>query len=285
MKYGSDNMLKEKVFMKKNNSGFTLIELLVVISIIALLLSILMPSLAKVKTLGRETIDKANLRQWGIIFNTFLAENNGKFFKGSTLYADTSEHWNQVLLPYINEQYELSRCPMTTKIRSDIDGGLVGGTFISWGKFPGGWGGVDEYGSYGLNQWVTDEDGRPRSEGGTGRVEYEWYYRRLEKITHPDEVPMLMDSVWTGSWPKDMDSPPTEPLDKPISYVHETMSRFAIARHRGGVFCLFADSSVRHLTIKDLWSQRWHKGFDHENYWTQDRAVWPEWIEDALKGK
>ncbi len=61
-------MLKEKVFMKKNNSGFTLIELLVVISIIALLLSILMPSLSKVKTLGRETIDKANLRQWGIIF-------------------------------------------------------------------------------------------------------------------------------------------------------------------------------------------------------------------------
>ena len=124
--------------------GFTLIELLVVISIIALLLSIMVPSLDKVKTMARATICKSNLRQWGIIFTSFLTENDDKFFKGSTKVASTSEHWDQVLLAYIENQFELSRCPTSRRIRSDIDGNLFGGTFISWGKFPGDWGGEGE---------------------------------------------------------------------------------------------------------------------------------------------
>ncbi len=45
-----------------NKSGFTLIELLVVISIIALLLSILMPALSMVKEQGRVIVCKSNLK-------------------------------------------------------------------------------------------------------------------------------------------------------------------------------------------------------------------------------
>ncbi len=270
--------------MKHRSSGFTLIELLVVIAIIALLLSILMPSLSKVKTLARETVDKANLRQWGLTISTFLAENDGKFFKGSTKYQETSEHWNQVLQPYIGNIYEVAKCPMAPRIRSEIDGFLYGGTHVSWGKWKGGFGSEDEYGSYGLNQWITNENaetptGNPL-DTATGRGKNAWYYRRMEKIAQPDEVPMLLDSVWTGSWPRDVDEPPAQPLDMPLQWPAERMGRFAINRHRGGVFSLFADLTVDHVTVKELWGLRWHRDFDIHNYWTTDQAIWPQWVEE-----
>ncbi len=55
--------------------AFTLIELLVVISIIALLMSILMPSLAKVKALARKTVCAAHMSQCGLALNMYAMEN------------------------------------------------------------------------------------------------------------------------------------------------------------------------------------------------------------------
>jgi len=63
--------------------GFTLIELLVVISIIALLLSILMPSLQKVKQQARILVCKSNLHQLGVANVSYAADNND-WFPGQT---------------------------------------------------------------------------------------------------------------------------------------------------------------------------------------------------------
>ena len=48
--------------------GFTLIELLVVIAIIALLMSILMPALQRVKQQARTVVCLGKLKQWGVWF-------------------------------------------------------------------------------------------------------------------------------------------------------------------------------------------------------------------------
>ena len=62
----------------KNSKAFTLIELLVVISIIAMLLTILMPSLGKVKMQARRVICATNLHQWSIAFEGYSADNDTK---------------------------------------------------------------------------------------------------------------------------------------------------------------------------------------------------------------
>ena len=62
----------------KNNSGFTLIELLVVISIIALLLSILMPALDKAKGLARRVVCLTNARQLTLGWRLYTDDNDDK---------------------------------------------------------------------------------------------------------------------------------------------------------------------------------------------------------------
>ncbi|MHC4637821.1 MAG: type II secretion system protein [Planctomycetota bacterium] len=62
--------------------GFTLIELLVVISIIALLMAILLPTLAKAKEQALAASCKANLRQWTVAYTMKLNDNNGLFVDG-----------------------------------------------------------------------------------------------------------------------------------------------------------------------------------------------------------
>jgi prepilin-type N-terminal cleavage/methylation domain-containing protein len=58
--------------------AFTLIELLVVISIIALLLAILMPSLRKAKEAAMRMSCASRLRQWGTAIQMYINDNDGK---------------------------------------------------------------------------------------------------------------------------------------------------------------------------------------------------------------
>ncbi len=60
-------------------SGFTLIELLVTIAIIALLTSILLPSLRKSREQGRLAVCMSNMRQIKIAALMYVGENNGSY--------------------------------------------------------------------------------------------------------------------------------------------------------------------------------------------------------------
>lgn len=96
--------------------AFTLVELLVVISIIALLMAILLPSLQRARKQARATVCQSNLRQVGLAVNLY-AENFDYYVpRGS--WGD-EPIWFMVLLPFLSHEEDthdyrnvkIYRCP------------------------------------------------------------------------------------------------------------------------------------------------------------------------------
>lgn len=74
--------------------SFTLIEILVVVSIIALLLAILLPSLRLARETSKRTVCLSNTRQLGLAWTMYAAEYKGAIVGGTaTRWEDHGQSW------------------------------------------------------------------------------------------------------------------------------------------------------------------------------------------------
>lgn len=113
------------------SAGFTLIELLVVVAIIALLISILLPSLSRARDQSKATKCAANLRQVGQTVASYLAESKNASYPASYQYLDDTgqnivyspqagaggySHWSYALYGKGQVQDEAFACPSFEKL-------------------------------------------------------------------------------------------------------------------------------------------------------------------------
>jgi len=97
----------------KKSKAFTLIELLVVISIIAILMAIMMPALSRVREQGKAVTCRSRLKQWGIAFYLYGADNSGRIpFYVDDFRKQTERekiYWYELLSPYVQAQSDDNR--------------------------------------------------------------------------------------------------------------------------------------------------------------------------------
>ena len=247
-------------------SGFTLIELLVVISIIALLMMILMPALQRVREQSKTLACQANLRQWALYFSMYTNDNNGHYHRGWNDGSEPQTSWMEVFRPYYLQQPQIRFCPTSTK--PDPRGGRF--AYVAWGpNFH------QEYGSYGINLYVTDP--MPGKEGGKPAS----YYWRQRDVKQAAEIPMFVDDRWWDTRPHHTDQPP-QYEGQHEDWTTNAMKMICLFRHNGFVNGAFMDFSTRRIGLKELWSLRWHREYQMRGPWTRAGGVetqdWPEWM-------
>jgi len=262
--------------------GFTLVELLVVISIIALLLGILLPSLSKARNIAKDVVCKSNLKQWVYILSMYTDDHKGGFPPG---WNTPEGMWMSAMRSYYQDR-RICLCPKATKLQSD---GHPPGPFVAWGIYgdPGyyngwtpSWGNEGDYGSYSMNGWMCNP---PDVGFYTIKVgERPWFWRNAnvggkEKDGKPSNIPTFCDGVWDGTMARHTDKPPPTPGGK---LGQEGMWNYCIPRHGDSVNVCFLDSSVRKISLKCLWKLKWHRKFDMyvEPDWT--KAPWMEHMKE-----
>ena len=274
--------------------AFTLIELLVVISVIALLIAIAMPALAKVRSQARGLVCQSSLRQWGMTFNLYTTENENSLPGGyiSILWLLRGGRPSSIDPNTEGRQYHhfdtqgIAFCPSAKKPKvsgmfanststTSHDGslstvrisGVPGDTFNAWTitdptpKF---------HSSYGYNDRLSQEFKGSRFIRRTKT--------RLLALKNLHKIPLLLDSSSPFSDPRDTIGPPSSEgmTDR------DSLGEFCINRHSAHVNGLFLDWSVRRVGLKELWTLKWYKEWDTANPWTQAGGVrpedWPEWM-------
>jgi prepilin-type N-terminal cleavage/methylation domain-containing protein len=256
--------------MAKRNA-FTLIELLVVIAIIALLMSILMPAMARVRKQAKSVTCQSKLSQWGKVFMMYTMENDGYFASGSS-----GKVWTTFLQPYYIEP-DLRLCPMATKPAS-VTGSPApyGGKFSAWGVFDEtyaqlGLAGIS--GSYGMNGHVSNPPAGVTTDPWGRDLTKTW---RSPNVRAGNAIPLFLDCVWLGGPPEQSDAPPQFDGHYEVTPLGVNMQGFCIDRHHGAVNGLFVDFSVREVGLKQLWKLKWHQKFDTQ----AEPPLWPEWMKN-----
>ena len=252
--------------------AFTLVELLVVIGIIALLVSMLMPTLSKARRQAAGVQCLSNVRSLGQAYVMYVNQNKGR---GFVYRGGFDDYWIDQLRPHHADVDKVRFCPVTQEANPSS-----------------GWGSATEFwvkhrdGSYGFNGWLyrlvgaAHPDG-PGADGGVGfsrgGLTAEQAFHRYVRMSSKDGalIPVFADCIWPNGWPRDTDTPPpdltTGARNNRGSAPNEHMlARFTIARHDKAINAGFLDGHAEAVPLTRLKQLKWHEGFNY------DGATWPQ---------
>lgn len=259
--------------------GFTLVELLVVIGIIAVLISILLPSLQKARVAGQAVSCQSNLRNWSNYFAMYTSDSKGRFEPMD--YNTTIEvgYWPAPYKRYFRDAKSILFCPVAPQPKNE-NWNLQrrGNTLYGWDTAGQGMFTDNYSGSYGRNGWVAS----PLMKDNEG-----WWYGilvgkaaiRRTGAKDSNKIPVMFDAAWFHNVVLDTHPPPParDQLENGSG-----MSYMCLDRHKGAINVLFLDMSVRPVGLKQLWELKWHKTWNTSNAWTRAGGVqpgtWPAWM-------
>jgi len=252
-----------------------LVELLVVIAIIALLMSILMPALARAKKQAMAALCQSNLKQWGIICAMYAGDNDGYFcdLVGDDPATSWSGGWGYWWMSPLQKYYEdplLRLCPIATK-PYDEGGSIPFGAwktpFVENENFL--W--PANIGSYGPNGWTAYATEKDEMQGWFV-LNWKYHWGTFD-VKGAANIPLFLDCADVDGWPDNTDDPPDFNGEVEAELINE-IKRFSIDRHEGMINGIFVDQSVRKIKLKCLWKLNWNRGSDLN----ADLPIWPEWM-------
>ena len=232
--------------------AFTLVELLVVIGIIALLISILLPTLNKAKQQALRVSCSANLRSMGQAMMIYVQETG--YYPGHAALRQTGNPfavWPTRLRKIARGNRDLFWCPANQQgFRWQDLRGAPGGMFASAAETGYGY----EVGellldvfvvpfSYGYNDWGANNPqpaGAPNTQRGLGGDLWNPNSREIKaaRVKKSSEMIAIADNISDGSWDYNIDP--------------QNSREYPGKLHNNGSNVLFCDGHVQWYLQKDL---------------------------------
>lgn len=247
--------------LRLDRAAFTLIEVLVVIAVIALLLSILLPSLGQSRKSAKATLCLSNVKQMGTAL-VFYQNDNKTYYPGHHTQSGPVIVWPTRLRLYTDGSHSIFWCP-------DNDPAFKWVRLVQSGAKA-------EYGydlnerrltnstgfSYGYNDWGVQEFTKPHLGLGGWVGHKDFGEVRESKVLFPSEMVCIGDSKSDYNWDTALD-----PTDVPDA-------EWPSSRHFGGANIVWADGhgaphKQRDLVENSLAAKRkWNNdGLPHKEYW------------------
>jgi prepilin-type N-terminal cleavage/methylation domain-containing protein/prepilin-type processing-associated H-X9-DG protein len=244
-------------------AGFTLTELLVVIGLIAVLISLLMPVLSRVRSAANAAACLSNLRQMNTAWIGYLTENRGRLPEpdnGTTLDPTVAYrvYW-PAMLDTFKVRGDVLLCP-TARDPIPYSANLKGAGNVNY-AWSGRWMSTGTPFRLNMTTWRSGSYGYNRAltyEGGYGN---DFKATRITQVRGQSEVPVFFDCNYVdvrapnGTPESPVQSPPDLRGDMPVSAPAHW--RFLIARHGRAINVATADGSVRRIPLEETYMLRW----------------------------